>query len=91
MIPVSDYLHLWKNYLNKIKNHPVTMSPDSFDAVLDAENLEFILQLGPALLDKSLAGRMRDSYALQLLSDPNCLKCLESDYMNEVMHRVVKK
>jgi hypothetical protein len=53
MIPVSDYLHLWKNYLNKIKSHPVTMSPDSFEAVLDTENLESILQLGPALLDKS--------------------------------------
>jgi hypothetical protein len=49
MIPVSDYLYLCKNYLNKIKNHPVTMSPDSFEAVLDAENLGPILQLGPAL------------------------------------------
>jgi hypothetical protein len=44
MIPVSDYLHLWKNYLNKIKNHPAIMSPDSFEAVLGAENLESILQ-----------------------------------------------
>jgi hypothetical protein len=42
IIPVSDYLHLWKNYLNKIRNHPVTMSPDSFEAVLNAENLESI-------------------------------------------------
>jgi hypothetical protein len=88
MIPVSDYLHHGKNYLNKIKKHPVTMSPDSFDAVLDAENLESVLQLGPALLDKSSVGRMRDSYALQLFSYANCLKCLESDYMNEVMYLI---
>jgi hypothetical protein len=64
------------------------MSPDSFEAVLDAENLESILQLGPALLDKSSMGRMRDSYALQLLSYANYLKCLESDYMNEVMYLI---
>jgi hypothetical protein len=81
MIPVSDCLHLWKKYLNKIKNHPVTWNPDSFDAVLDAENLESILQLGLALLDKSSVGRMRDSYALQLFSYANCLKCRESNYI----------
>jgi hypothetical protein len=29
---------------------------------------------------------MRDSYALQLFSYANCLKCLESDYMKEVIY-----
>jgi hypothetical protein len=64
------------------------MSPDSFEAVLDTENLESILQLGPALLDKSWVARMRDLYALQLFSYANSLKCLESDYMNEVMYLI---
>jgi hypothetical protein len=29
MISVSDYLHLWKSYCNKIKSRPVTLRPDS--------------------------------------------------------------
>jgi hypothetical protein len=64
MIPVSDYLHLWKCYCNKIKNHPVTLRPDSFKRAIDCDTLNAILALGPALLDKSPIGRMRDSYAL---------------------------
>jgi hypothetical protein len=47
MIPVSDYLHHWKNYLNMTKNHAIIMSPDSFDAVMDAENLESPARICP--------------------------------------------
>jgi hypothetical protein len=61
MIPASDYLHLWKCYSNKIKNHPVTLRPDSSERAIDCDTLNTILALGPALLDKSPIGRMRDS------------------------------
>jgi hypothetical protein len=85
-IPVLDYLHLWKSYCNKIKNHPVTLSPDSLEAALNAVDLEGILHLGAALRDKSAIGRTRDSYAIQLFSYRNCAKCLGQEYWNEFMY-----
>jgi hypothetical protein len=57
MLPVTDYLHLWKNFCNKIKNHPVALRPDSLDSAVDGYYLESKLSLGPAVLDKSAVGR----------------------------------
>jgi hypothetical protein len=68
MIPASDYLHLWKCYYNKIKNHPGTLRPDSSERAIDCDILNAILALGSAVLDKSPISRMRDSYALQLFA-----------------------
>jgi hypothetical protein len=76
MIPVGDFLHIWTNYLNQVKNHPVTLSPDSVEYTVKGEDLEALLGLAAALTDKSSVGKMRDSSALQLFSLQNCLKCL---------------
>jgi hypothetical protein len=37
-IPVSDFLHIWKNFCSRFKNHPVTLRPDS--AVYQASALD---------------------------------------------------
>jgi hypothetical protein len=63
-----DFLHLWKNFCNKVKNHPVVRSPDSHESSVTCEELESLLSLGQPLRDKSPAGRMRDCYALQLFT-----------------------
>jgi hypothetical protein len=86
MIPVSNYLHLWKCYYNKIKNHSVTLRPDSSERAIDCDTLNAILALGPDLLDKSPIGQMRDSYALQLFAYENCLKCIQKDQSNGLMY-----
>jgi hypothetical protein len=70
-----------------VKNHTVTLSPDSnvlFN--LSADSLEALLKLGAPLQDRSSIGKMRDSYALQLFSLKNCLKCLEQGQTNELMY-----
>jgi hypothetical protein len=85
-IPVSDFLHLWKQFLARMKNHPVTLSPDSLDHLVTGKGLEEFLHLGPALEDKSAIGKMRDAYALQCFSLKNCLKCLEQDHMTEFLY-----
>jgi hypothetical protein len=79
MIPVGDFLHLWKNYCSRVKNHPVTLSPDSVQNAVNGDDLESLLKLGAALQDKSSIGKMRDSYALKLFSLENCLKCMDAD------------
>jgi hypothetical protein len=87
MIPVGDFLHLWKNYCSRVKNHPVTLSPDSVQNAVKGDDLESLLKLGAALQDKSSIGKMRDSYALKLFSLENCLKCLNADDQeNELMY-----
>jgi hypothetical protein len=87
MIPVGDFLHLWKNYCSRIKNHPVTLSPDSVNNAVNGEDLESLLKLGAALQDKSSIGKMRDSYALKLFSLKNCLDCLNTeDKEKELMY-----
>jgi hypothetical protein len=86
-LPVGDFLHLWKLFCNRVKNHPVTMSPEfRVDFTITANSLDTILNLGAALRDRSSIGKMRDSYALQLFSLENCLKCLQEDQTNELMY-----
>jgi hypothetical protein len=77
MIPVTDILHLLKNFCNKVKNHPVTICPDEPDDVLTCEDLQSLFNLGSVLSDKSSIGRMRDSYPLRLFSLQNCVTCME--------------
>jgi hypothetical protein len=79
MIPVTDFLHLLKNFCNKVKNHPVTICPELPDDIITCEDLEWVLQLGNALNDRSSIGRMRDSYALQLFALKNCCDCMQKD------------
>jgi hypothetical protein len=85
-IPVSDFLHIWKQFLARIKNHPVTLSPDSLDHLLTGDGLEEFLHLGDALQDKSTIGKMRDAYALQCFTVKNCLKCLEKERLTEFLY-----
>jgi hypothetical protein len=77
-MPVSDYLHVWKNFCNKVKNHPVALCPQIPGDILTCEDLDAILNLGNTLADKSSVGRMRDSYPLQLFSLVNCLACMDN-------------
>jgi hypothetical protein len=76
-MPVSDFLHLWKNFCNKVKNHPVTLCPELPEDVVTVQDLQSLLQLGTTLSDKTSIGKMRDSYPLQLFSFANCAECAE--------------
>jgi hypothetical protein len=86
-LPVGDFLHLWKLFCNRVKNHDVTLTPDTPGPFsLSGDTLEMILNLGAALRDRSSIGKMRDSYPLQLFSLESCLKCLQEDRPNELMY-----
>jgi hypothetical protein len=87
-IPVADFLHLLKNFCNKVKNHPVTICPELPDDIITCEDLESLLNMGNALSDKSSIGRMQDSSALQLLSLANCSVCIEKGNDLALMYRV---
>jgi hypothetical protein len=86
-LPLGDFLHLWKLFCNRVKNHSVTLSPESLaNFALSAESLETLLKLGDTLRDRSSIGKMRDSYPLRLFSLENCLKCLKANQSNELMY-----
>jgi hypothetical protein len=85
-IQVSDFLHLFKNYGNKAKNHAVVLSHDSFANAVTCDDLQTLLRLGRVLTDKSSTAKMRDSYALKLFSLTNCSKCIEAKNLMVVMY-----
>jgi hypothetical protein len=87
-IPVRDCLHIRKTYCNKIKNHPGTLIPRSADAAIRVDDVQSLLQLQPALSDEFTAGKMRDSYALQLFWWSNCLECFERAMLHEFMYLI---
>jgi hypothetical protein len=83
---VGDFLHMWKCFCNRVKNHTVILCPDSLhNYFLSADTLETILKLDAALWDRSSIGKMGDSCALQLFSLENCLRCFKEKQVNELM------
>jgi hypothetical protein len=53
-LPVGDFLHMSKSFCNRVKNHTVTLCPDSLhNFSFNADILETILNLGAALPDRS--------------------------------------
>jgi hypothetical protein len=68
MISVTDFLHLLKNFCNKVKNHPVTIYLELPEDILTCQDLESFSDLGNGLSDKSSTGRMHNSHALKLFS-----------------------
>jgi hypothetical protein len=85
-IPVGDFLHIWKSFCNKVKNHPVTLNPESTETLVDLPQLQRILRLGSALTDCSSVGKMRDSYALQLFSLLNCAELIEANELSAMLY-----
>jgi hypothetical protein len=83
---VSGFLHLFQNYCNKAKNHPVVLPPDLFANAVTCDDLQTLLRLGRVLTDKSPTAKMRDSYALKLFSLTNCSKCIEAKNLMAVMY-----
>jgi hypothetical protein len=83
MIPVGDFLHLWKNYCNRVKSHPVTLSPDSVEGAVKGEDLEAPLGLGGLLQTNRQSGKcetlMHCHYFLS--------KTASSVYQKEAMRR----
>jgi hypothetical protein len=55
-LPAQDDLHLWKTYGNKISDHPVTLRADRLVDVIGGDDLEGVLEIGPALHDRSSVG-----------------------------------
>jgi hypothetical protein len=86
LIPVGDFLHIWKCYCNKVKNHRVAFTPDSPENSVDGQQLQDLRHLGNALRDQPPLGRMRDSYALQLFSLRDCLICADNNWFTKLLY-----
>ena len=67
---VADPLHLAKNARSRLITGPLTMCCDGSHP-FPSDMMNEILNLGPALSDRSMHGKMRDIYALQIYNLDN--------------------
>lgn len=74
-IPIADPLHFGKNIRGKLLDHDVAVVQGG--KFVNAEQLQQILELGDALLDTSLLGRMRDCYVTTLFTLRNTASLME--------------
>ena len=82
---LSDFLHLLKNARSRILNCRVTMCPDG-DASFDAKDLNACLNLGLALTDYSVKGKMRDIYPLELFTLENFCTLYDAGLVNMALY-----
>lgn len=67
---VADPLHIAKNARSRLMTGPLTMCCDGSHP-FTSDMMNEILKLGPALSDRSMHGKMRDIYALQIYNLDN--------------------
>jgi hypothetical protein len=63
-LPLSDLLHLGKNFRTRFLKYQLTFSDRGLTKSTDSERTRFILGLGAPLTDLSQIGKMRDAYPL---------------------------
>lgn len=63
---ITNPLHIFKNGRSWIINNKVLINPEIPDQFVNSEDLNEILNLGPALLDKSLVGKLRYIYPISI-------------------------
>ena len=74
---VGDMLHLLKNARSRLLNGPLTLRRDGGNC-FTAEEMNQILNLGPALTDRTSPGKMRDIYPLQIFTLENLVILAEA-------------
>lgn len=82
-IPVSDPLHLFKTFRERILDYPIQILPDG--ELIESDKIEAILNVGPPLCDKSHLSRMRDSFPLQSFTFTNIIKLIENNKGNTAL------
>ena len=70
----SDWLHLLKNFRSKILTDLTVVNPFSKNPPINSQQLENILKLGSALLDKGSLAKLHDCHPLNLFTIGNSLK-----------------
>lgn len=91
---LSDFLHLLKIGCSRIKKKPILIyaqfSTTNCDVLCtythEHEYINEILKLGDPLLDKSSAGKLKDSYPIALFSVINVLKLINSDCLSDALY-----
>lgn len=70
----SCWLHLIKNFRSKLLTDNMIVNPITQDPPINSSQLESILNLGCALLDKSSLAKLHDCHPLNLFTIGNALK-----------------
>ena len=73
---ITDPLHIFKNGRSRILNNKVIINPEIESQYINSEDINNILNLGPALLDKSSVGKLRDIYPISIFTINNALTLL---------------
>lgn len=84
--PLADFLHLMKQFRNKLVNNTITLDTNTLNHVITGKTIDETLKLGKALLDNSGASKMMDCYPLQLFELKNVIKLLEFEKYDEALY-----
>jgi hypothetical protein len=85
IIPLSDLLHLGKNFRTRFLEHLLIFMFSWVNVKIDLERVRGILTLKAPLLDLSPLGKMRDAYPLVLMRVENIVTLIENDAIAEAV------
>lgn len=83
-MPIADPLHFGKNIRGRLLDHDVCVVRNG--RFTNAQRLRAVLDVGDALKDRSLLGRMRDCYVTKLFTLENvCILLEKNDYSSALL------
>jgi hypothetical protein len=79
VFPLSDLLHLGKNFRNRLLKYELTFCSGRFSTSINHQRLRQILGYGPPLNDMTATGKMRDFYPLVIMRLENVIALMEQN------------
>jgi hypothetical protein len=85
VIPLSDLLHLGKNFRTRFLKHELTFIYGGASSSISQDRVRAILDLAGPLSDLSQVGKMRDAYPLVLTRIGNILQLIDQNSFPEAV------
>lgn len=85
---IGDLLHCLKIARARLIIGNITLNNDSYENIINSEDLEELLNLGNTLTDTSPLGKMKDFYCLDLFKFQNLETLIENDKYNYTLYLI---
>jgi hypothetical protein len=85
VMPLSDLLHLGKNFRTRFLKHKITFVCGGASSSINQDRVRAILDLPAALTDLSQVGKMRDAYFLVLTRIETVLQLIDQNAFPEAV------
>jgi hypothetical protein len=85
VMPLSDFLHLGKNFKTRFLKHEPMFAYGGASSSINQDRVRGILDLAAPLTDLSQVGKMRDAYPLVLTRIENILQLIDQNAFPEAV------